>query len=87
MCEIITSGLDLEPILTKHTSVDMVFLYFINNKCFLQCIWPHQLQIRLGAGQSGLQTVFPSSMHRVRLRVLAAHRPEGNEHEQIQTQY
>lgn len=43
-----------------------------------QCVWPHQLQVRLGAGQSRLQTVLPPSVHWVRLRLLAALRPAGD---------
>lgn len=43
-----------------------------------QCVWPHQLQVRLGAGQSGLQAVLPPSVYWVGLRPLAAHRPAGN---------
>lgn len=46
----------------------------------LQCVWPHQLQVGLGARQSGLQAVFPPSVHRVRLRLLAAHGSAGNVH-------
>lgn len=43
-----------------------------------QRVWPHQLQVRLGAGQGRLQAVVPSSVFRVGLRVLAAHGPTGN---------
>lgn len=45
---------------------------------FWQCVWPHQLQIRLGAGQSRLQAVIPTSVFWVGLRVVATHGPAGN---------
>lgn len=43
-----------------------------------QRVWPHQLQVWLGAGQGRLQAVVPASMFRVGLRVVAAHGPPGN---------
>lgn len=61
-------------------------IHFVSVFCVSsQCVWPHQLQIRLGVGQSGLQAVFPPSVYWVWLRVLAAHRPAGNAHNTVHT--
>lgn len=61
-----------------------IYLFELNELCVCgvctQSVWPHQLQIGLGAGESGLQAVLPPSVYRVRLRLLAAHRPAGNAH-------
>lgn len=46
--------------------------------CVLQCVWPHQLQVRLGTCQSGLQAVFSPSVYWVWLWPMAAYRPAGN---------
>lgn len=71
---------------------ELAFLYHINytiqpvsdeqaqtvSVCVLQCVWPHQLQVRLGTGQSGLQAVFSPSVYWVWLWPMAAYRPAGN---------